>query len=114
MHPFRLVSDDLHGCRRVPRCPPEVRTGRMPQIVKPKVGNPRPTACLVKGGLDVPNWLVFVQEDMLGVQSPFLPQLSEYPIHIWGHGHRARLPVFGVPKHKLPALHIDLWPFQTQ
>jgi hypothetical protein len=73
MHAFRLVFDDLHGCRRVRLCPPEVRAGRVPEIVKQKVDNPRSTAYLVKGRLDSPNWLVFVQEDMLGVQSSILP-----------------------------------------
>ena len=80
MHPFRFVSDDPHGYRRVHPCPPEIHTGRMPQIVKTKVSNPSPTAGFVKGGLYVPNWPVFVQEDMLGVQSSFLPQFSEYPV----------------------------------
>jgi hypothetical protein len=45
----------------------------MPEIMKVQVSNPRSTTRLVKGGFDIPNWLVFVQEDPLGVQSSFLP-----------------------------------------
>jgi hypothetical protein len=45
----------------------------MPEIVQPELSNPCPTAGLVKGGLDIPNWLVFVQEDPLSVQSSLLP-----------------------------------------
>jgi len=80
MHPFRFVSDDLHGCRRVHPCPPEIRTGRVPEIVQSEVRNPGPPAGLREGRLQIPDWFSFVQEDMLGVQSSFLPQFSEYPV----------------------------------
>jgi hypothetical protein len=58
----------------------------MTEIMEVQVGNPRSTACLVKGDFDIPNWLFFVQEDPLGVQSSLLPYLSEDPMYFWGHG----------------------------
>ena len=67
------MPHDLHGCRRIHSSPPQIGAGRMPEIMEVQVGNPRSTACLVKGGLDIPYWFVFVQEDPLGVQSSLLP-----------------------------------------
>jgi len=73
MHVLWFMPHDPHGRRRVHSSPPEIRAGRMPEIMEVRVGNPRSTACLVKGDFDIPYWLVFVQQDPLGVQSPLLP-----------------------------------------
>jgi len=67
MHAFRFMSDDLHRGSRVHPCPSEVRTSRVPEIVKPKVRDPSPTAGSVKGRLDISDRLAFVQEHTLGV-----------------------------------------------
>ena len=61
------MPHNLHGCHRIHPCPPQIRAGRMPEIMEVQVGNPGSTACPIKGSFDIPNWLVFVQEDPLGV-----------------------------------------------
>src|SRR5262249_36224990 len=113
MHALRFVSDDFHRSRRIHPCSPQIGACGMSQIVKSEIRNARTTTRLIESGLNISYWLVFVQEDMLGVQSPLLPELSEDPVHLLSHRDGAGRPILGIAKRELTSVHVHVGPFET-
>jgi hypothetical protein len=70
MHAVRFVTHNLHSRCGIHPCSPEIGTGRMAEIVDSQVHySSAPTGSLECGSYPL-NWLLFIQEYPICVQSP--------------------------------------------
>jgi len=61
------MADNLHGSRRIHPCPPEIRAGRMAEIMDSQIRHSSPTTCSLESCADSLDRFIFIQEHAIRV-----------------------------------------------